>query len=64
LVFPFNYTLSGATVSLMYKPPSTVDCGSYGAQTPPQPKNDTMSVQCSGKSLVVTTTKGTTTYTK
>ncbi len=64
LKFPFNYTVSGSSVTLRYTTPPSVACEGYGQQQPPRPKDDTFQFSCSGNQMTTTTSLGTIIYTK
>lgn len=49
--FPFNYTISGGSITLHYTNPPNVYCQGYGSQPVDKPKNDTFSFTCSGNTL-------------
>lgn len=63
LLFPFNYTVNGNTITLNYTDPPAIYCIGFGYEKPPKPNNDTFSFTCSGNTLT-TTSNGSKTYTK
>lgn len=65
LIFPFNYKVSGNSVTLAYTEPPQPSCPSI--DNPPKlqkPADDTFTFTCESGKLVTTTAKGTTTYTR
>lgn len=64
LVFNFNYSVNGSSVTLHYGVPAPVECTGYGSQQPPKPNDDTFTYTCAANQLTTTTALGTTVYTK
>jgi hypothetical protein len=64
LVFNFNYTVNGSSVTLNYGVPAPVECSGYGTQQPPQPNNDSFTYTCTATQLTTTTSSGTVSYTR
>ena len=65
LIFPFNYTVSGDSVTLSYLDPPQPSCNIENPPVLMKPENDDVfTFTCDEYSLVTTTSLGTTTYTR
>ena len=66
IIYKYDYTVSGESVTLKYNGSSPVNCPSLGVtQTPDPPKtNDTFEFTCGNGTLTTKTSRGTASYTR